>query len=113
MKKEHKYIILIILSSLLSAIAVQGFVEPAHLYPAGFLGLSVFISNILSSFLHMNLSFNLIYLILNVLSVLKYLDSYAELFLLPHYINILSYIQDKILPISRKATILIFVCDCF
>ncbi len=68
MKKELKYIILIILSSLLSAIAVQGFVEPAHLYPAGFLGLSVFISNILSSFLHMNLSFNLIYLILNVLS---------------------------------------------
>lgn len=56
MKKELKYIILIILSSLLSAIAVQGFVEPAHLYPAGFLGLSVFISNILSSFLHMNLS---------------------------------------------------------
>ena len=30
-----------------------------------------------------------------LLSVLKYLDSYAELFLLPHYINILSYIQDK------------------
>ena len=48
-----------------------------------------------------------------LLSVLKYLDSYAELFLLPHHINILSYIQDKILPISRKATILIFVCDCF
>ena len=48
-----------------------------------------------------------------LLSVLKYLDSYAELFLLPHYINILSYIQDKIIPISRKATILIFVCDCF
>lgn len=43
-----------------------------------------------------------------LLSVLKYLDSYAELFLLPHYINILSYIQDKILPISRKATILIW-----
>lgn len=67
-KKESKNLIMIVLSAFLSAFAVKGFVEVAHLYPAGFLGVSVFIANMLDKYLNITLYYNLIYLILNILS---------------------------------------------
>lgn len=60
----------IVISALLSAIVVQGFVETAHLYPAGFLGVSVLISRLSYKYFQINLSFNVINLLLNLASVL-------------------------------------------
>lgn len=69
LNQHFKSFMLVILSSLLSAVAVQGFVETADLYPAGFLGIAVLISRMLLKFLHFDLSFNFLYLILNLASV--------------------------------------------
>ena len=64
-----KSLFLVILSSLLSAVAVQGFVETAHLYPSGFLGIAVLTSRLSLKFLNFDLSFNFLYLILNLGSI--------------------------------------------
>lgn len=68
MKKEIKNLLFVFLSAFLSAIAVKGFVEPANLYPAGFLGTAVFITNVSKEYLSIQLSYNVLYLFLNVLS---------------------------------------------
>ncbi|WP_294562984.1 YitT family protein [uncultured Traorella sp.] len=67
--RQFKALSLVILSSFLSAVAVQGFVETAHLYPSGFLGIAVLINRLSLKFLHFDLSFNLLYLILNLASI--------------------------------------------
>ena len=68
MKNEIKNLLLIFISAFLSAAAVKGFVEPANLYPAGFLGVAVFITNAAEEYLSVQLSYNALYLLLNVLS---------------------------------------------
>ena len=67
--QHFKSLFLVILSSLLSAVAVQGFVETAHLYPSGFLGIAVLTSRLSLKFLNFDLSFNFLYLILNLGSI--------------------------------------------
>lgn len=68
MSKEAKNIFLIILSALLSSLAVKGFVEPANLYPAGFLGVAVYLANLGNTYLHLSFSYNIIFLFLNIFS---------------------------------------------
>lgn len=68
MKKEIYNLLLVVLSAFLSATAVKGFVEPANLYPAGFLGIAVFITNISKEYFSIQLSYNFLYLLLNILS---------------------------------------------
>lgn len=71
MLNQHmKSLMLVIISALLSAIAVQGFVESAHLYPAGFLGISVLITRLTEKYFSLHLSFNIINLLLNIASVM-------------------------------------------
>lgn len=70
MKTDLKNILMVILSAFLSALAVKGFVEPANLYPAGFLGAAVLISELLEQHLQISVSYNLLYLLLNLLSTL-------------------------------------------
>ena len=69
LNQHVKSFLLVILSSLLSAIAIQGFVEIANLYPAGFLGISVLISRMTFKFFHFDISFNFLYLVLNLVSI--------------------------------------------
>lgn len=68
--EDVKSITLVVVSSLLSAIAVQGFVETANLYPAGYLGISVLIARLAEKTFHISLSFNLINLFLNLFSIM-------------------------------------------
>lgn len=65
-----KSIILVVLSATLSSIAIHGFVNPANLFPAGFLGISKLISDSLSSYLNLSIPYLMIYFILQILLTL-------------------------------------------
>lgn len=79
--QHFKTLSYVILSSILSAIAIQGFVETANLYPSGFLGIAVLISRLSEKYLNLNISFNLIYLILNLTSIVLVLKVAGKKFL--------------------------------
>lgn len=65
-KKLLKELFIIAFANLLVAIGSNVFLIGANLYPTGLIGLSTEFSQILSSFLNINISYNLIYLFLNI-----------------------------------------------
>lgn len=56
-----KSLILVILSAMLSSVAIHGFVNPAHLFPAGFIGISKLITEVLHLYLHIEIPYLWLY----------------------------------------------------
>lgn len=65
-KRDIKVLIMIVLSAFGYSIAMKAFVEAGSLFPGGFAGLSRLFSTCLNEFLGINISFSIIYLLLNI-----------------------------------------------
>lgn len=76
---KFQYIIMVVLSGTLQAIAYKSFTEPAGLYPAGVSGLSRLSSNVLLDFCNINISYSVFYFSINLLLaiiVFKYIGKW-------------------------------------
>lgn len=93
-KRNAVSLVMIILSALLSAFAYQSFASPCNLYPAGFMGLAVLISQLCERFLSLSIHFNLIYCILNLLATVLVLKAAGRRFLL---LSVLQYLLTSFL----------------
>lgn len=65
-KRDIKILIMIVLSAFGYSIAMKAFVEAGSLFPGGFAGLSRLFSACLDKFFGINISFSVIYLLLNI-----------------------------------------------
>lgn len=75
-KEFAKSLVLVIVSALIYSLAIHGFINPANLYPSGFVGLSRLITDIVAKFLNIHIPFLLLYFLLQVVStlvVIKYI----------------------------------------
>ncbi len=63
-------LIFVVLSSLVSSVAIHGFVNPANLFPAGFLGISKLLGEILNRYLHIQIPYLILYFILQIILTL-------------------------------------------
>ena len=65
-KRDIKVLIMVIFSAFGYSIAMKAFVEAGSLFPGGFAGLSRLFSACLNEFFGINISFSIIYLLLNI-----------------------------------------------
>lgn len=65
-----KSLVLVFLSSLLYSFAIHGFINPANLFPAGFVGISKLISALLAKFFNIDIPYLFLYLFLQLLLTL-------------------------------------------
>ncbi len=72
-KNDLKTLLFVSLSSLFYAFAMKAFVEAGNFYPGGVAGLSRLISNALSTFFNIKISFSIFYMTMNgILAILVY-----------------------------------------
>ena len=65
-KKDFKMLFFVVLSAFIYACGFNIFVKSGNLFPGGFAGISRLLSAILSDFCHINISFSVIYMTLNL-----------------------------------------------
>ena len=87
-KKDFKMLFFVILSAFIYACGFNIFVKSGNLFPGGFAGISRLLSAILSDFCHINVSFSVIYMTLNVITsivVFKKIGKKFMIFSIMHY----------------------------
>ena len=56
-----KSIIWVFISAVVSSLSIHAFINPAQLYPAGFLGLTKFVTDVVNKLFHLDINFVIIY----------------------------------------------------
>lgn len=89
LKKDVKMILIVTLSALFYSFGYQAFVTKGNLYPGGFAGISTLIVRLLDKNLNIQVSFGLLYLLLNVgptILVFKVVGKRFALYSILHYV---------------------------
>ena len=87
-KKDFKMLFFVVLSAFIYACGFNIFVKSGNLFPGGFAGISRLLLAILSDFCHINISFSVIYMTLNVITsivVFKKIGKKFMIFSIMHY----------------------------
>ena len=82
-QKDLKRLCYIVLSAFLYSVSMQVFVNSGNLFPGGFAGLSLLVTRSLSKFANIELSFSVVYILLNIfptLLVYKYIGHRFTIF---------------------------------
>ena len=82
-QKDLKRLCYIVLSAFLYSVSMQVFVNSGNLFPGGFAGLSLLVTRSLSQFANIELSFSVVYILLNIfptLLVYKYIGHRFTIF---------------------------------
>ena len=82
-QKDLKRLCYIVLSAFLYSVSMQVFVNSCNLFPGGFAGLSLLVTRSLSKFANIELSFSVVYILLNIfptLLVYKYIGHRFTIF---------------------------------
>lgn len=69
-RKDWKYIIGVTVSAIIYSFGMNTFVKSGNLFPAGYAGMSRLLSQLLDQYLHISISFSVIYFTLNVVTTL-------------------------------------------
>lgn len=69
-KEFLKSLLLVILSSIAASIAIHGFINPANLYPSGFVGMSKLAADILLKYFNIQIQYLLLYFIIQIILTL-------------------------------------------
>ena len=88
-KKDIKKLVLIVVSAFIYALNVKVLVESANLYPGGCSGVSLLLVRIFKDYLNINLSFGVIYTLLNGITaivVYKYIGKKFMFFSILHFV---------------------------
>ncbi len=86
---DIKILFFIVLSAFIYSCGMNVFVKSGNLFPGGFAGISRLVSAVLLEFCHINLSFSVIYMVLNVVTsifVFKKIGKKFMIFSILHYI---------------------------
>ncbi len=87
-KKDFRILIFIIFSAFIYSCGMNVFVKSGNLFPGGFAGISRLVSAVLDQFFHIELSFSVIYMFLNVITsiiVFKKIGKKFMFFSILHY----------------------------
>lgn len=69
-KEFLKSLVLVVLSATMASIAIHGFVNPANLYPSGFVGISKLTAEIIYRFLHIHIPYLYLYFAIQLILTL-------------------------------------------
>lgn len=75
-KEFLKSLLLVVFSALTASISIHGFVNPANLYPAGFVGIAKLVTEILAKYFNIHIQYLLLYLVIQIvltILVMKYI----------------------------------------
>ncbi|MDO4197393.1 MAG: YitT family protein [Erysipelotrichaceae bacterium] len=103
----------VILSALFQSIALVNFSVPGHLYPAGVSGISRLLSDLMLDYLSLNIPYQLLYFVFNVilaLIVYKYIGKYFTVFsvLQTTLVSVISGIMPKMIVLDDILLLAVF-----